>query len=35
VAYRRGRLRVSPHLYNTLADIDRALEVLDTAEEAR
>ena len=35
VAYRRGRLRVSPHLYNTPADIDRALEVLDTAEEAR
>lgn len=35
VAYRRGQLRVSPHLYNTPADIDRALEVLDTAEEAR
>jgi len=34
VAYRRGQLRVSPHLYNTPADIDRALEVLD-AEEAR
>jgi cysteine desulfurase/selenocysteine lyase len=29
VAFRRGRLRVSPHLYNTEADIDRALEVLD------
>ena len=29
VALRRGRLRVSPHLYNTEADIDRALEVLD------
>jgi cysteine desulfurase / selenocysteine lyase len=28
-AFRRGRLRVSPHLYNTEADIDRALEVLD------
>jgi selenocysteine lyase/cysteine desulfurase len=28
VALRRGRLRVSPHLYNTEADIDRALEVL-------
>jgi cysteine desulfurase / selenocysteine lyase len=29
VAFRRGRLRVSPHLYNTEADIDRALEVVD------
>ncbi len=29
VALRRGRLRVSPHLYNTEADIERALEVLD------
>jgi selenocysteine lyase/cysteine desulfurase len=29
VAFRRGRLRVSPHLYNTEADIDRALEILD------
>jgi cysteine desulfurase / selenocysteine lyase len=29
VAFRRGRLRVSPHLYNTDADLDRALEVLD------
>jgi cysteine desulfurase / selenocysteine lyase len=29
VAFRRGQLRVSPHLYNTEADIDRALEVLD------
>jgi cysteine desulfurase/selenocysteine lyase len=29
VALRRGRLRVSPHLYNTGADVDRALEVLD------
>jgi cysteine desulfurase / selenocysteine lyase len=28
VAFRRGQLRVSPHLYNTEADIDRALEVL-------
>ena len=28
VALRRGRLRVSPHLYNTAADVDRALEVL-------
>jgi selenocysteine lyase/cysteine desulfurase len=26
---RRGHLRVSPHLYNTEADVDRALEVLD------
>ena len=31
VAFRRGRLRVSPHLYNTEADIDRTLEVLDGA----
>ena len=31
VAFRRGHLRVSPHLYNTAADIDRALEVLDSA----
>jgi selenocysteine lyase/cysteine desulfurase/DNA-binding CsgD family transcriptional regulator len=29
VALRRGQLRVSPHLYNTEADIDRALEILD------
>jgi cysteine desulfurase / selenocysteine lyase len=29
LALRRGRLRVSPHLYNTEADVDRALEVLD------
>jgi cysteine desulfurase / selenocysteine lyase len=28
VAFRRGQLRVSPHLYNTEADIDRALDVL-------
>jgi cysteine desulfurase / selenocysteine lyase len=35
VAFRRGQLRVSPHLYNTPSDIDRALEVLDTAQEAR
>ena len=32
VAFRRGNLRVSPHLYNTEADIDRALEVLDRPE---
>jgi cysteine desulfurase/selenocysteine lyase len=31
VAFRRGHLRVSPHLYNTAADIDRALEVLGSA----
>jgi len=35
VALRRGRLRVSPHLYNTEADIDRALEVLDGADRGR
>jgi selenocysteine lyase/cysteine desulfurase len=29
VAFRRGQLRVSPHLYNTEADVGRALEVLD------
>jgi cysteine desulfurase/selenocysteine lyase len=29
VALRGGNLRVSPHLYNTEADIDRALEVLE------
>jgi cysteine desulfurase/selenocysteine lyase len=29
VAFRRGQLRLSPHLYNTEADVDRALEVLD------
>ena len=28
VALRDGNLRVSPHLYNTEADVDRALEVL-------
>ena len=35
VALRRGRLRVSPHLYNTDADVDRALEVLDGADRGR
>jgi selenocysteine lyase/cysteine desulfurase len=35
VALRRGRLRVSPHLYNTEADLDRALEVLDGADRGR
>jgi selenocysteine lyase/cysteine desulfurase len=29
LAFRRGRLRASPHLYNTEADVDRALEVLE------
>jgi cysteine desulfurase/selenocysteine lyase len=28
VAHRRGRIRVSPHVYNTTADIDRALDLL-------
>ena len=28
IAYRRGNLRFSPHLYNTTDDIDRALEAL-------
>ena len=28
VAFRRGKLRVAPHLYNTRRDIDRVLEVL-------
>ena len=28
IAYRRGNLRFSPHLYNTTEDIDRALEAL-------
>lgn len=27
-AFRRGRIRLAPHLYNTAEDIDRALEVL-------
>ena len=27
-ALRRGNIRVSPHVYNTPAEIDRALEVL-------
>ena len=30
VAHRRGRIRISPHVYNTTADIDRALEVLNS-----
>lgn len=29
VAYRKGKLRVSPHLYNTRADIEKALAVLN------
>lgn len=28
VAYRKGKLRLSPHLYNTSADIQKALDVL-------
>lgn len=28
VAHRRGRIRLSPHLYNSPAEIDRALEIL-------
>ncbi|MFZ5817848.1 MAG: hypothetical protein ACOY93_21565, partial [Bacillota bacterium] len=28
IAYRGGRCRVSPHFYNTPADIDRFLEAL-------
>jgi cysteine desulfurase/selenocysteine lyase len=31
VAFRRGSLRVAPHLHNTEGDIDRALELLNTA----
>ena len=31
VAYRTGALRLSPHLYNTTADIDQALELLNQA----
>jgi cysteine desulfurase / selenocysteine lyase len=31
VAYRRGKLRLAPHLHNTEADIDRALAVLNGA----
>ena len=29
VAYRKGQLRFSPHLYNTSADIEKALAVLN------
>ena len=28
VAHRRGRIRISPHLYNTVDEIDRVLELL-------
>ena len=28
MAFRRGRLQASPHLYNSEADVDKALEVL-------
>ena len=31
VAFRAGALRLSPHLYNTPGDIDRALEALHLA----
>lgn len=31
VAYRSGKLRFSPHLYNTEADIDRAMSLLNSA----
>ena len=31
LSLRRGDLRISPHLYNTSHDIDRALEVLENA----
>ena len=31
VALREGNLRFSPHLYNSNADIDRALEALNAA----
>jgi selenocysteine lyase/cysteine desulfurase len=30
-AFRRGKLRFSPHLYNTNADIEKALAVLNDA----
>jgi cysteine desulfurase / selenocysteine lyase len=30
IAHRRGRIRISPHVYNTTGDIDRALDVLRT-----
>lgn len=30
IAYRKGKLRFSPHLYNTSADIEKALAVLNT-----
>jgi selenocysteine lyase/cysteine desulfurase len=30
VAHRRGRIRISPHLYNTPGDIDRALELVQS-----
>jgi cysteine desulfurase/selenocysteine lyase len=31
IAYRRGKLRFAPHLYNTEDDIDRALAILNAA----
>ena len=30
IAYRRGNLRLSPHLYNTADDIDRAVSILNS-----
>jgi selenocysteine lyase/cysteine desulfurase len=30
VAYRRGNLRLSPHLYNTADDIERAVSILNS-----
>jgi selenocysteine lyase/cysteine desulfurase len=31
VSFRRGKIRISPHLYNTAGDIDRALAILHEA----
>jgi len=31
VAYRQGKLRISPHLHNTAADVDRVLQALHEA----
>lgn len=30
VAFRAGKLRLAPHIYNTIADLERALEVLNS-----
>jgi cysteine desulfurase / selenocysteine lyase len=35
IAMRAGNLRISPHLYNTFEEIDRALEALERAAAAR